>query len=41
MEFFLAFLFAIWLGSVIEWVVHKHFMHSLRFMRTPDRKSVV
>jgi len=40
--FFLAFLFAVWLGSVIEWVVHKHFMHSVRFMRTPhDRHAVM
>jgi hypothetical protein len=38
----LAFLFAIWLGSVIEWIVHKHFMHSIRFMRTPhDRHAVL
>jgi len=37
-----SFLAAIWLGSVIEWVVHKHFMHSVRFMRTPhDRHAVL
>lgn len=42
MVFVVAFLFAVWLGSVIEWVVHKHFMHSLRFMRTPhDRHAVM
>jgi hypothetical protein len=38
----LAFLLAVALGSVIEWVVHKHFMHSIRFMRTPhDRHAVL
>lgn len=39
--FSLAFLFAIGLGSVIEWVVHKHFMHSIRWMRTPHEKHAV
>lgn len=40
--FLVAFLVAIWLSSVIEWVVHKHFMHSIRFMRTPhDRHAVM
>lgn len=40
--FLLAFVFAVWLGSVIEWIVHKHFMHSVRFMRTPhDRHAVM
>lgn len=42
MVFAIAFIFAIWLGSLIEWVVHKHFMHSVRFMRTPhDRHAVM
>lgn len=42
MVFVIAFVFAIWLGSIIEWVVHKHLMHSIRFMRTPhDRHAVM
>lgn len=30
------------LGSIIEWIVHKHFMHSIRFARTPhDRHAIM
>jgi len=30
------------LGSIIEWIVHKHFMHSIRFLRTPhDRHAIM
>ena len=40
--FLIAFVLAILLGSIIEWIVHKHFMHSIRFMRTPhDRHAVM
>ena len=42
LTFLTAFSCAIALGSVIEWIVHKHFMHSIRFMRTPhDRHAVL
>ena len=40
-SFILSFTAAIALSSVIEWVVHKHFMHSTRIMRTPHRKHAV
>jgi hypothetical protein len=39
--FFSTFGMAIVLSSVIEWVVHKHFMHSVKFMRTPHDKHAV
>lgn len=40
--FFVSLGLAIVLASVIEWTVHKHFMHSIRFMRTPhDRHAVM
>lgn len=39
--FVISFLWAIWLGSVIEWIVHKYFMHSTRFMRTPHQRHAV
>lgn len=39
--FVFSFLCAIVLGSIIEWIVHKEFMHSLRFMRTPHERHAV
>ena len=40
--FLFSFTLSIALGSLIEWVVHKHFMHSIRFMRPPhDRHAVM
>ncbi len=41
LAFFTALGFSIGLASVIEWVVHKHFMHSVRFMRTPHKKHAI
>lgn len=39
--FLAAFGVSVVLGSVIEWIVHKEFMHSIRFMRTPhDRHAI-
>lgn len=40
--FLIAFALSIWGASIIEWIVHKHFMHSIRFMRIPhDRHAVM
>ena len=39
--FFGFYFFAICLGSLIEWIVHKEFMHSVRFMRTPHRRHAI
>ena len=35
------FLGAIVLASIIEWIVHKEFMHSIRFMRRPHQRHAV
>ncbi len=39
--FLAAFLFAVCLGSVIEWIVHKELMHSIKFMKTPHQRHAV
>lgn len=41
LEFLIAFSVAFCLGSVIEWFVHKHLMHSIRWMRTPHQRHAV
>lgn len=35
------FVYAIALSSILEWFVHKHFMHSTRFMRTPHQRHAI
>lgn len=37
----LTYLGAIVLGSIIEWIVHKEFMHSVKFMTRPHRKHAI
>lgn len=39
--FLIAFLIAVAFGSFMEWVVHKHFMHSIKWMRTPHQRHAV
>lgn len=39
--FLFSFTLAIVLGSIIEWIVHKHFMHSVRWMKTPHKKHAI
>ena len=36
-----AFVGAVFYCSVLEWVLHKHFMHSTRFMREPFERHAV
>ena len=38
---FISYCLAIVLGSNIEWIVHKEFMHSVKWMRTPHRRHAI
>jgi hypothetical protein len=40
-SFIAAYLCAIVFASILEWIVHKEFMHSVRFMRRPHQRHAV
>jgi hypothetical protein len=41
LSFTVWFVLALALSSIIEWIVHKEFMHSIRFLRTPHQRHAV
>ena len=41
LTFVLWFAIAVVFGSMVEWFVHKEFMHSIRFMRKPHERHAV